>query len=525
MDHPQTAPTANTADPDWLSLCLLALAAFSIGLAINIREGLFCRGALIGLSVAIVASFATLIRFRIRPAPWQQRLPAIVLTAALAVQFIQLYRGYPGSLWNTSPSSPQRQLSVLKDDLTWIKVPAERHAAKSRIDQLESSLKTRPFQLGILLAAALTPLTLLRRPSVRHSAFALILLVHFCLGAHHLRRTHDPFIDVYVFQQESPAALLRAQNPYASTFTNIYGPDAYVYAPNLMKDGRVNFGYPYTPLSLFMTLPGYAATGDSRFSQLAAITLAAALLFYARPSSLAALAALLLLFTPRAFNVVELAWTEPFVVLLLAATIFSACRFPRATPYVFGLLLASKQYTILLIPLAVLLSPAPFRCRDYLRLILKAGIVAAAVSLPLALWNLPAFIRSALTLQLKQPFRKDSISYLALLAWQNWRYAQPLAVKLAVLAFLAAAAAIIITLKRCPRTPAGFALGASLVYLAFLALNKQAFCNYYFLVIGALCSAIAATRPPRPFAHPPPSAFLPPSTGLPHPRLPFPSCG
>ena len=36
----------------------------------------------------------------------------------------------------------------------------------------------------------------------------------------------------------------------------------------------------------------------------------------------------------------------------------------------------------------------------------------------------------------------------------------------------------------------------ALVYYVFLALNKQAFCNYYFFVIGALCCALAASASP-----------------------------
>ena len=36
----------------------------------------------------------------------------------------------------------------------------------------------------------------------------------------------------------------------------------------------------------------------------------------------------------------------------------------------------------------------------------------------------------------------------------------------------------------------------SALFLAFFVLNKQAFANYYFFVIGALCVAVAATQQP-----------------------------
>ena len=32
------------------------------------------------------------------------------------------------------------------------------------------------------------------------------------------------------------------------------------------------------------------------------------------------------------------------------------------------------------------------------------------------------------------------------------------------------------------------------MFLAFFVLNKQAFANYYFFVVGALCVAVAATE-------------------------------
>jgi hypothetical protein len=50
-----------------------------------------------------------------------------------------------------------------------------------------------------------------------------------------------------------------------------------------------------------------------------------------------------------------------------------------------------------------------------------------------------------------------------------------------------------------PRNAGGFAGAVAMVYFTFFALNRQAFCNYYFLVIAAMCCAIAALdHEPRP---------------------------
>ena len=50
---------------------------------------------------------------------------------------------------------------------------------------------------------------------------------------------------------------------------------------------------------------------------------------------------------------------------------------------------------------------------------------------------------------------------------------------------------------RFGRTPVAFAGVISLMFLVFLGFNKQAFCNYYFLVIGGLCCAVAASEPKK----------------------------
>jgi hypothetical protein len=112
------------------------------------------------------------------------------------------------------------------------------------------------------------------------------------------------------------------------------------------------------------------------------------------------------------------------------------------------------------------------------------------VSLPLIVINLPAFIRSVVTLQLHQPFRGDSLSYLAW--WVSQGHAQPPV----WLAFAGVAVATALALWRAPRTPAGFAASLAFVYCVFFALNKQAFSNYYYFVVGALCVALASSARP-----------------------------
>jgi hypothetical protein len=55
-------------------------------------------------------------------------------------------------------------------------------------------------------------------------------------------------------------------------------------------------------------------------------------------------------------------------------------------------------------------------------------------------------------------------------------------------------ACISIAYWKLPRTIAGWAMAVCLTYIIFFAFNKQAFCNYYFMIIGFACLAAASTQ-------------------------------
>jgi hypothetical protein len=150
-----------------------------------------------------------------------------------------------------------------------------------------------------------------------------------------------------------------------------------------------------------------------------------------------------------------------------------------------GLLLASKQYLILAAPL-VLLLPAPHIPRGKLAVMAIAAGVALLVSLPLVLWDVRAFVHSAVTLQFRQPFRAEALSYLVPLT-EGTGVGAPVWVP-----FACAGVATLLALWRSPRTPSGFAVAVAFVLFAFFATSKQAFRNYYALVLAALCCGLAA---------------------------------
>jgi len=435
-----------------LAAPLLTVAALTLGAALQLSDGHFTPGAFPWLTVALILSLLAV------AAPLLPRLAfsARALTALLGAG------------------------CLLQIAAFLIKPPGKYLAAAWPRDYA-------PFFGGLLVAALLIAIGWWSPRPLRRWWFPALLLVHFLLGTWVIRQSPAPPIDVFVFQQESSAALLRDENPYGLTFPDIYGSEPY-YGPGLVADGRLNFGFPYPPLSLFLALPGYLLAGDYRFAQLLALILAGVFLALARPDRVGALVAALLLFSPRVFFVLEQGWTEPFAILLLAATVACARRWPRALPLALGLLLAIKQTMVFIPLLAFLLVGGLGGWRDWLCLHWRAGLVALVVTLPLVLGEVRGFVTAVITLQLYQPQRSDALSYVAALA----RAGLPAPTWLA---FVAIVPVLALALWRGARGPAGFATAVGALYLVFFVLNKQAFCNYYFFALGALCCGIAATQP------------------------------
>lgn len=449
-----TIRSGSTFD-SWGRAAMLVLAAVALGYAVQL-EG---DRAIFWLTMAFGACVLGVVLPTLpRVDSWSERAVLGVFGAGLVVQLGQLLTLPPGQLLFSTPAA----------------YPAFAHR----------------LAYGIALIAVIAGTGVASGPAWTRATVPLLLLTHFLLGGWFIRHASWGQIDVHYFQRDAIRALLHGTNPYTITFPNIYaGWDFAFYGPGLVVGDRLLFGFPYPPLSLFLALPGQAIGGDFRYAQLVALTLSGAFIAYARPGHVGTAAALLFLSTPSVFHVLGSGWTEPFAVLLLSATVFCACRAPRLLPVALGLFIAVKQHLVFAAPLALLLAPQPVRRRDLWQLLWQTGAVALAVSLPLMLWDVPAFFRSVVTLQFRQPFRPDALSYQA---WFARHADQQLPT---LLGFAALIPAVSLVLWRGARTPAGFAAGVALVYLAFFAVNKQAFANYYFFVIGALCCAVAATPP------------------------------
>lgn len=467
------------------SILLLAVA-FLVGLAIHWRDGeylptgrpfsppIFLVGGSMLAAVLLLAVPSVARRWPRFAGSFTTEVARAAAIAFLTAQFALLLRS-PPSGWN--PWS---------DDL------------------VDASVKNlRLYYSGSTVAAVLVLLTAWvgHRRAAAATLLGLLLATHFALSAWMIRSSPEPHIDVWHFQQIGGRTLLAGQNPYRWTsptghpvYPDIYADtaqakDRAVYGRDLSAGAWLNFGFPYPPLSLLMSTAGYAAAGDHRYAQAACLALAGLLIAAAAGRGRLAwgtLAAAVLLFTPRSFFIVGRGWTEPLAVLWLATTVFCAVRMPKLLPLSLGLLLASKQYLVFALPLAWLLVPNWRDWRSVAKLIGGAVLTAALVSLPLALWDWPAFWHSAFAVQADAPFRADALSWLAW--YHDVRGGQPPA----WIGFIAAVAALAAAIRWCPRTVSGFCAALAIVLLAFIGFGKQAFANYYLLVIAAAACGVAS---------------------------------
>ena len=431
-----------------ISGLLYTVAALAIALGFNARIGTLHPLGILGISIGISSTVLAVVIPHRRL--WRMDVALLALLVALAVQF-------------------------------WL-LPSGIRTARFQITNASEFL---PFAGWIALAAALSGGIAVADRIISWLLFGGAVVVALILGLWTIQHLPLPPIDVYMFQQMSLENLTKGQNPYDMVYPDPYRAQdsARFYGEGVSVNGVLQFGYPYMPLPLLLALPGYLA-GDVRYAHALAIALAGIFMALATPGHKGKLAGVLFMFTPQLLHVLGMSWTEPFSVMLLALVVCLYHRARKWTPWSLGLLLASKQYMVVVVPLAFLLMDKSWQKIQVWRFLGKLVGAAAIVTLPLALWDLPSFLHSAVLLQIRQPYRPDSLSYLAWINPENpnaWRWVP--------FALAAAALGVIFWLHR--KRSLNFAGAFGLVMLLFFATNKQAFANYYYLVFGALCCAIA----------------------------------
>lgn len=342
------------------------------------------------------------------------------------------------------------------------------------------------LMMGILTAVVATArtesLSAPRAPSQERGVFArketcaivllVIMAVHGVASVYLLKKRFPPQIDCFTFQEASVEALLHGENPYGKTEPNIYGAASslHYYSPaTIGRDGRVLVGLQYPPITLIAAVPGYLL-GDVRYGFLIALLLSGGFIFAMMPDARGLVVCALMLLNPFTLLVEDKCWTEPLVWLFLCATVYASIRAPRWTPITAGLLLASKQYNIVALPLLMLLCPFPLPLRRTVTFFGETLAVVCITLLPFAFWNYHGLWHDLVTFHLAQPVRDDAHS-LGVVYPRLQILAGPVAVGFCAWVILWARKHLV-----------GFSSAYGLSLLLFFAFSKQAFANYYFLI-------------------------------------------
>lgn len=345
-----------------------------------------------------------------------------------------------------------------------------------------------PATAGMPIVVALTASYLLRDRSWTRWRFLAILAVSVVLGAWIIATWTTYKNDVWLLQQRACKLLLAGRNPYASVHPDI--PWKPQFDAEVARAGRGLRSFPYPPLSLLMALPGYLA-GDVRWSLLLANSATAGFLVAAGrrpgPSSRrgAELAAIAFLFAPHAWIVLDVGWTEPFLMTAIAASLWaSAGRRGPSACLAIGCAIAVKQFGFFWL--------APMWASGRMRIgAAIAGVaVASLVTLPFVYWDPPGFWLGVYRYPSESPYRADSLSIPGVVAaatgtkLPGW------------LAFLVAALVAALVVRRSGPSLPRATLGGAAIYMAFFLFSRAGNLNYYWLAGSLLLASLAVPDEP-----------------------------
>jgi len=314
------------------------------------------------------------------------------------------------------------------------------------------------------------------RRARRHAVSALIVSATVLHLVTPLALPH-PLIDVWSWTQTSVRALLHGVHPYRAQ------------APDELQ-GAFNYGYaltvyPYMPATLIVYAPVVALMGDFRFLLAACVPLTIALVratghrLRAKEIVIDAIT-LAILLHPRGLSLTAFGWTEPLLLLVVAAFVYLVVRAPEGPGQAtaFFLLPALKQYVIAPVVLYLVMKPP----RPPLRAAVVGLTVAAATIVPLLWWDWRPTLAGIVfqMIELKSP-RLDSDSLVALSGVTTGYY--PDRWWSVIVQFVTGG----FWYWRLRRTgAAGLLLASALTLFATFLFGWQAFPNYYYFVAGLL---------------------------------------
>lgn len=315
--------------------------------------------------------------------------------------------------------------------------------------------------------------------ALRHFRFVFIAVCIAIAGHDTYKTSPTPRIDVWTVQQTGASALWAGKNPYQETHVGDTGPRTANDVP-----------YVYPPMQVYVTAPAWKLTGDTRYAILAAALL---LGFALRaigtrfggaklPAILEDAPALFVWCTPKFFFILEQAWVDPVQIAWVSALVLAAAlNRPLLTAVLAGLVVGAKQTMLIVAGLY------GFGLRFTIKQWAIAGGVAAATFLPWMIWDFGAWKHANFDFLSALPVRPDALTYVT---WVQRKFGVQIPY---VLAFPASAALIGLAAWKGPRTIGRLTMAVVASITIFFVINKWAFANYYFTLLGLSALAAAAS--------------------------------
>jgi hypothetical protein len=448
-------------------LCALAIILLSLPV-MSVQKATPEAIAAIGAATVLAILAANEPRVSWRPGRWVRLLAALVVFGIVATDAFRM------TLSAFEWSDRFEAIARLKPaPSSWLKI-----YEPGQIKVLVRTLILAFALLGLAILAYATPLL----PRWRFPVIAASSLI---LGAWVIQAWPRPKIDVLLIQEDACHDLLQGRAPYSTDHPRIAwkrGEDAPI---TRSPSGPFMRSFPYPPLCILATLPGYVL-GDVRWSLLAATVGASALMVaIGRKSGMPAghvseLAAVGVLVSPLTLPMLMGAYTEPFLFFAVVGFVLATLvKTPMGEGFGLAAIMGLKQYGFLVaIPLVV-------AGKTSLRSLIWAGAALLVVNLPFLLWDPAAFKLGLIDELIQAPVRS-----MCLPAFLQARYGFRIPPEYGIISFLTSAGILALVVVRSRGNLARSTAGAAAVVLTFFFLGRVGHLHYYNFCRNLLWLAI-----------------------------------
>lgn len=279
----------------------------------------------------------------------------------------------------------------------------------------------------------------------------------------------SPKIDVYEFLKNGALNTIKGHNPYSLIYNKTYfdqKPDCYAYLPFM----------------IFYTIPFVFLLNDPRYAFIFAQMVTFYLLVFKFHwqnkkfgEIFSLLIASLILFQPLSLYITEQSYTEPLIVLEILLFYYFLNNKSRINGFILGILLATKQYLIFILPFFPKLKQ--FVKKYFFQIVFTGGCLI----IPFFIANPKDFVHDIILTQYLFPPRYEGLTLFSILFYKfglsySVFYSLPIWVCAGIFLY--------------KNKTLNYILKLTLFFLIFFYFNKWAFINYYYLIANMLLLSI-----------------------------------